>query len=102
MPATPTPPSPTNNDAALIGGIVGGVVALLLIVALIAFIMSRSRNRNRSPKARNDGQELQSAPAQSVGEYGRIELPPSQQSEYDDMRDVNLSEHHYDDVHDKL
>jgi hypothetical protein len=34
---------PSDDNAALIGGIVGGVVALLLIGGLIAFIALRSR-----------------------------------------------------------
>jgi hypothetical protein len=36
----------TNSvDASLIGGIVGGVVALLLVCGLIAFFVARSRRR---------------------------------------------------------
>jgi hypothetical protein len=39
MPGT----QPSDDNIALIGGIVGGVVALFLIIGLIAFIVTRNR-----------------------------------------------------------
>jgi hypothetical protein len=38
--------SPINN-AALIGGIVGGIVAFLLVGGLVAFLFARSRQRSK-------------------------------------------------------
>jgi hypothetical protein len=67
MPAAQSP----EDNAALIGGIVGGAVALLLIGALIAFCVVRSR-RNGKGQADVDpnAQALQS---RSPSNYGRID-----------------------------
>jgi hypothetical protein len=69
-----------DSNAALIGGIVGGIVALLLVVGLIAFFVARSR-RNV-----NHGT---TAPPTAQSTYGRL---PSQtnnvgqvNTEYDDV-----------------
>lgn len=43
---TDTQAQPENN-AALIGGIVGGIVALILAGGLIAFVVTRSRRRKQ-------------------------------------------------------
>jgi hypothetical protein len=63
-----------EDNAALIGGIVGGIVTLLLIVGLIAFFVSRRNRRrsNNSPQARNS---VAMAPTQasSSSDYGTIE-----------------------------
>jgi predicted lipid-binding transport protein (Tim44 family) len=41
--ATPSSDTqPSNDNAALIGGIVGGIVALLLVGGLIAFLVART------------------------------------------------------------
>jgi ATP-dependent Zn protease len=53
-------PVSANNKSVLIGGIVGGIVALLLIIGLIAFIVGRGRRRA------NDGQNDNDAPLQSI------------------------------------
>lgn len=82
-------PEDTRNAAALIGGIVGGVVALLLIVGLILFIVARSRRSKETP---HEGNSLQPATAN----YGRISAPlPA----YNDVNDVR---HVYEGVSDKL
>jgi hypothetical protein len=47
------------DNAALIGGIVGGVVALLLIGGLIAFLVARSRRRGGNGEPNNKGASLQ-------------------------------------------
>jgi hypothetical protein len=70
MPAAQSP----NDNYALIGGIIGGVVALILLGALIACLVVRSR---RQPKDSDNGdsalQVKANAPLES--NYGR--LPPS-------------------------
>jgi hypothetical protein len=50
--------SPDDNNAALIGGIVGGVVAMLVVGGLIAFLVARSRRRSKDGP--NSGVALQS------------------------------------------
>lgn len=54
---TPAAQSSEDKNAALIGGIVGGAVALLLVGALIAFLVLRSR---RQPKSGDVHHALQS------------------------------------------
>jgi hypothetical protein len=70
MPAAQSP----NDNYALIGAIIGGVVALILLGALIACLVVRSR---RQPKDSDNGdsalQVKANAPLES--NYGR--LPPS-------------------------
>jgi hypothetical protein len=84
-----TQPSSEVNFA-LIGGIIGGVVALVLIFALIAFIVMRNRKVKEN---------------QSVQPAGQVDLqsinntPPS---EYGNVTNIQAPYHHYDDVHDKL
>jgi hypothetical protein len=56
-----------NDNSPLIGGIVGGVVALLLIGGLIAFLVARSRRRGKSES--NDA-PLQPLPNNDVGGGG--------------------------------
>jgi hypothetical protein len=73
---------PSNDNAALIGGIVGGVVALLLIVGVIAFIMSRKRHHAQDqPSNRSD---VSMAPTQvSSSNYGKINVQ-SASNDYDE------------------
>ena len=67
MPAAQSP----NDNTALIGGIVGGAVALLLIGALIACCVVRSRRNNKEqPNADPSAHALQS---RSSSNYGRID-----------------------------
>jgi predicted lipid-binding transport protein (Tim44 family) len=75
MPST----QPSDDNTALIGGVVGGVVALFLIIGLIAFIVSRNRrkvaNKQDQPSNRND---VSMAPAQaSSSNYGKINVQPA-------------------------
>jgi hypothetical protein len=63
-----------SDNTALIGGIVGGVVALFLIIGLIVFIVTRNRrkvaNNQDQPSNRND---VSMAPAKaSASNYGQI------------------------------
>jgi cytoskeletal protein RodZ len=69
----------------LIGGVVGGVVALLIVVGVIAFIVTRNRrkaaNNQDQPSNRND---VSMAPAQaSSSNYGKINVQPAS-SHYDE------------------
>ena len=67
MPAAQSP----NDNTALIGGIVGGAVALLLIGALIACCVVRSRRNNKEqPSTDPSAHALQS---RSSSNYGRID-----------------------------
>jgi hypothetical protein len=69
MPATGTE-MPVGDNSALIGGIVGGVAALLLLGGLIAFIVVRSRRQPSAPQSQSTSTPLKSnygdiAPAHS-------------------------------------
>lgn len=78
-----------DNTAALIGGIVGGIVALLLIVCVIAFMVKRNR------KASQENDKGHSLPASAPGAisqpsniYDRITVPrTSTPNEYDAASD---------------
>jgi hypothetical protein len=87
MPATDSQSS--EDNAALIGGIIGGIVALLLIVGAIAFILMRS---NRKVKAHDLGQPV----ARPInGNYDQIDFPSS--SHYSNSANVQSSmPNHYD------
>jgi hypothetical protein len=66
-----TSTSEPDSNAALIGGIVGGIVALLLIGGLIAFLVARSRrNLNHHDNAI---QITSTTPTQN--NYNRIGIP---------------------------
>lgn len=74
MPAAQSP----KDNAALIGGIVGGAVALLLIGALIAFFVVRSRRKHKQqldPSALS----LRSTPPSN---YARVNLSDRPASNY--------------------
>jgi hypothetical protein len=96
MPGT----QPSDDNIALIGGIVGGVVALFLIIGLIAFIVTRNRrkaaNNQDQPSNRND---VSMAPAQaSSSNYGRISARPAS-SHYDEsFLKHSPATQHYDDA----
>jgi hypothetical protein len=92
-------PDASNNNSALIAGIVGGIVALLLLLGLIVFLVARSRRAKDS-----DGHSLQTvaqpasvaAATAAHGNYDRININiPS----YDDVHEVRSP---YESVHDKL
>lgn len=89
MPTVTVTPSSDDNTA-LIGGIVGGIVALFLIVGVIAFFVSRNRTANARQQV-NDGHSLQESPTVSQpsdGIYDRVTLDmtsASTRNEYDDV-----------------
>lgn len=68
MPATQTSDQP---NIALIGGVVGGVVALLIVIGLIACFMVRNRqtkNKSSTPSQK----DLPTAPASTISIYGKV------------------------------
>jgi hypothetical protein len=94
MPAT----QPSDDNTALIGGIVGGVVALLIVVGVIAFIVMRNRKAKANQQSTNDGHSL-SPPAvlaqPSNSNYDRIDSPsPSHYSERANVQ--SPTQNHYD------
>jgi hypothetical protein len=90
--ATPSSDAqPPDDNIALIGGIVGGVVALLLIGGLVACLVARHR---RSVK--HDATAL--PPAASKSNYGRTPTTQKQPT-YDDVDAVRQRTNpNYDDV----
>jgi hypothetical protein len=92
--ATPSTEA-SNDNAALIGGIVGGVVALLLIGGLIAFLVARSRRREKD-HPNNDAalhSVRQSMPSNDArareNDYGAISLGPPQNYDAWSTKDDN-------------
>lgn len=87
-----------DNTPALIGGIVGGIVALLLIAGVIAFIVMRNRKAKANQQSTNDGHSLNpiAVLAQpSNSNYDRIDIPsPSHYSETANVQ--SPSQNHYD------
>jgi hypothetical protein len=73
-----------NNNAALIGGIVGGVFAFLLFGGLIAFFVTRSRRIVNHDDS--DAMATNADPA--LGNYGRI---PTKHNNYSDHFDTSSS-----------
>jgi hypothetical protein len=67
----PSTTQPSDDNSALIGGVVGGVVALLIVVGVIAFIISRNR--------RFKNESAESSPDAPVSNYGKIVV----QAEYE-------------------
>jgi len=97
MPAAQSP----KDNAALIGGIVGGVVALLLVGALIAFCVIRSR---RPQSKDNDAGARQLANTEIIygpmpsTEFDAVATEPkriSRTSEYDKMA---FTANHYEET----
>jgi hypothetical protein len=66
------PAMPASIDVAMIGGAIGGGIALLLIVALIACIIVRGRRRNGSPSP-----EFVSARDDNVNDVALASVPAS-------------------------
>jgi hypothetical protein len=94
MPGT----QPSDDNIALIGGIVGGVVALLIAVGVIAFIVSRNRRKaaQDQPSNRND---VSMAPAQaSSSNYGRISAQPASNHYDESFLSHSTATQHYDDA----
>jgi hypothetical protein len=71
MPAAQSP----EDNIALIGGVVGGAVALLLIGALIAFCVVRSRRQSKDNNA-NALHSVHSTTTSPQSNYCRV--PPAQ------------------------
>jgi hypothetical protein len=93
VPATQTP----DDNSALIGGIVGGVVALLIVVGVIAFIAMRNRKAKANQQSTNDGHSLNppAVLAQPSSNYDRIDIPsPSHYSERANVQ--SPTQNHYD------
>jgi hypothetical protein len=86
-----------SDNAPLIGGIVGGVVALLLIGGLIAFLVARSRRRAKDHP--NNDAALQSVrqsmtnndvrDAARESDYGALSLGPPQNYDAWSTKDEN-------------
>jgi hypothetical protein len=92
MPAT----QPSDDNSALIGGIVGGVVALLIVVGVIAFIVMRNRKAaNYQPPQQNDVSMV--PPQASASNYGRISARPVS-SHYDESFLTHSPATNYDDA----
>jgi hypothetical protein len=93
--AVPATQQPSPDNTALIGGVVGGVVALLIVVGVIAFIVMRNRKATANQQSTNDGHSL-SPPAQpSKSNYDRIDIPsPSHYSERANVQ--SPAQNHYD------
>jgi hypothetical protein len=84
----PATESPEADKSALIGGIVGGVVALILVAALIGFIVARIRQQQ---ERKDDDHQLPSTNAAAVhsatvaspnSNYGHIQPSISNYSEH--------------------
>jgi hypothetical protein len=81
-----------DSNAALIGGIVGGMAALILIVGLIAFIVLRSRRSSNHP----DNNNAMTSTTPTPSNYDRI---PTKNTDYNDRLGVDpdaSSGKHYD------
>jgi hypothetical protein len=89
MPAT-TQPSDDNIRIALIGGVVGGVLALLIVSGVIAFIVMRNRKAKANQQSTNDGHSLSPQnPNNSNSDRVRVSAPNT--NEYGDVNDVRKS-----------
>jgi len=94
----------TENNSALIGGIVGGAVALILVGALIVFFVLRSRKARQDSNADQNAHATQSirAPPNNYGQLsivqsaGYSEIPTKPPTNYDnwadDTTDVELEQ----------
>jgi hypothetical protein len=83
---------PSNDNAALIGGIVGGVVALLLVGGLIAFLVARNR-RNANQQDNNIAMTNTTATS-TASNYDRI---PTKINNYNDRVGIDASSrNHYE------
>jgi hypothetical protein len=93
MPAAQSPVD-SNDHSALIGGIVGGAVALILLGALIAFCVVRSRRQTKN----NGTSVLQvNAPSESESNYGFSEPPRHAYDKAPVMPRVPTA-HHYEEA----
>jgi beta-lactamase regulating signal transducer with metallopeptidase domain len=68
--AMSTTQASNNDNTALIGGIVGGVVALILFIGLVAFIVARKR-RSKNKSVENTVHQ-KDVPMTSASNYGKV------------------------------
>jgi hypothetical protein len=69
--AVPVTQTSTDNGA-LIGGIVGGVFALLLIVALVVCVVARNRRKSAAPVEQGGVDMASAQPRAPSSNYGKI------------------------------
>jgi Leucine-rich repeat (LRR) protein len=84
---SPTLASPESNDTAVIAGAVGGIVAALLMIALVFFLALRAPTRGVD--------EQQPSDVAMKNDYGVLP-PPRRSPEYNDVADVHALANEYD------
>jgi hypothetical protein len=82
----------SEDNSALVGAIVGGVITLLLLGAVIAFFVLRSRRQTKE----NDGSALKSSNAPPESNYARI---PTSSSNFGEQSVTPLGRSHYGAFH---
>jgi hypothetical protein len=93
---------PSNVNPAIIGGVVGGVIPLLIVIGVVAFCSARKRKKIEGQASQSQSQSQSQSSSIPQNEYGRI---APQEQRYDDIQDVRAAEFRsseYDDVHDKF
>jgi hypothetical protein len=88
--AMPATTQPSDDNSALIGGIVGGVIALMIVVGVIAFIVMRNRKAKVTQQSTNDGHSLSSQNTNNSN-YDRVRVSPPNSNEYGDVNDVRAN-----------
>lgn len=91
----PQPAGLAIDNLALIGGIVGGIVALLLIIGVIVFLVMRNRKATANPDLHDHPLQTVTPPVSSPS------VSFKSNNQYDDVSDIRAA-HEYDGVHDKL
>jgi hypothetical protein len=97
MPATQA----SDDNAALIGGIVGGIAAFALIVGLIAFIVTRNRRHKADRSQPANRQDVAMAPARASSSnysYGPISSVQQASNVYDESFLRHSHTQNYDDA----
>jgi hypothetical protein len=88
--AMPATTQPSDDNSALIGGIVGGVVALLIVVGVIAFIVVRNRKAKANQQKQNTNDGL-SPHRQNPNNSERVSVSLPNTYEYGDVSDVRTN-----------
>lgn len=72
-----------DNSTALIGGIVGGIVALLSIIGLIIFIAIRRNRQRTADNTQPNGNDVSTTPTRqhSASIYGKVPVQSTQSDE---------------------
>lgn len=94
----------SSVNPAIIGGVVGGVIPLLIVIGVVAFCSARKRRTKKQIEGQSSQSQSQSSSIPRESEYGPIDAPQPQQL-YDDVQAVRAAEFRaseYEDVHDKL